>query len=280
MLTLLTVFILLANIGFLLADVTLPDSEVGLRQMNQHRQILPATQYFLSMRDSRMIPTFGIAMIVFVAISLAHFFTFGPKDMSTADEKDLIPWWTLTERILHWVVAVAFVILGVSGLWITYGRTLGGGGGALVLRMAHEYAGLIFTPALLIMIAIWLRNAMFRAYDMEWMKHLGGYVGYKGKIVSGKFNAGQKFWYWVMTVCGVILMLTGLAVYLNWGDVTDARVFMVIHLYAAMPILLMFLVHLYMSTLGTKGTLMSMFHGRFSKTAAGKFHSDAANLKA
>jgi cytochrome b subunit of formate dehydrogenase len=41
----------------------------------------------------------------------------------------------------------------------------------------------------------------------------------------------------------------------------------------------MFVAHLYMTTVGTKGAFMGMINGRFSKTAAQKFHSEAPELQ-
>ena len=147
------------------------------------------------------------------------------------------------------------------------------------MRVLHEYSGFVFTPVLILLALIWLKNSLPKVYDMNWLIHAGGYLGYKGGLKSGKFNAGQKIWYWVMTIPSILLIWTGLALFFQYGDLPDFRLYVVIHFYAAIPIMLMFVVHLYMTTLGTKGAFNAMIHGKFSKSAAQKYHSEAAELK-
>ena len=270
-------FVLLSNVGFVLAqglrDPQLLRTSIGVADFP--RQV----DLFITLRESALIPSFGIAIIVFIVISLGHFFAIGPKDMSMRDEADAIPWWNLLERILHGLIAIAFVVLGVSGLLITFGRYLGGGSPTLFLRTLHEYSGFVFTPCLIILTLIWLRHAIPRAYDMEWFSKAGGYLGYKGPLKSDKFNAGQKLWFWIMVIAGLLLAWSGLMLFFNVGSMTDRRLYVIVHFFSAIPIILMFLVHLYMTTLGTRGAFMGMINGRFSKTAAQNFHSEAPELK-
>ena len=274
---LLGLFVALSNIGYVLAQ--------GLRDPQLLRTSLNVAQfprqvdYFMTLRDSAIIPSFGIAMLAFIVISLGHFFAIGPKDLSARDDADLIPWWNLFERIVHAISAIAFVILGISGLAITFGRYMGGGTPTLVLRTLHDYSGLVFTPCVIVLALLWVRHAIPRSYDMEWFTHAGGYLGYKGKLTSGKFNAGQKLWYWIMVIAGLLLVWSGLTQYFEIGTVLERRTDVIVHFFAAIPIILMFLVHLYMTTLGTRGAFMGMINGRFSKTAAQNYHSEAPELR-
>ena len=274
---LLGLFVALSNIGYVLAQ--------GLRDPQLLRTSLNVAQfprqvdYFMSLRDSAIIPAFGIALLAFIVISLGHFFAIGPKDLSARDDADLIPWWNVFERIIHAISAITFVILGISGLAITFGRYMGGGTPTLVLRTLHDYSGLVFTPCVIVLTLIWVRHAIPRSYDMEWFTHAGGYLGYKGKLTSGKFNAGQKLWYWIMVIAGLLLVFSGLMQYFEIGTVLERRTDVIVHFFAAIPIILMFLVHLYMTTLGTRGAFMGMINGRFSKTAAQNYHSEAPELR-
>lgn len=277
---LMSLFLLVSNIGYLFAQGILPDAAVLMRLAIRGDAYLVTQDLFLALRTSAIIPSFGIAIIVFVALSLAHFFTFGPKDMSAADEKDLIPWWSLTTRILHGLLAVSFVVLFISGLLITFGRFFGGGGGTLVMREWHEYAGFVFAPVLVVMILIWIAEAIPRLYDFSWFIHFGGYLGYKGQLKSGKFNAGQKMWYWIMAVAGVLLSVSGFVLFFKSGEMENLRYNVLLHFFSAIPIVLMFLVHLYMTTIGSKGAFMGMINGKFSKTAAENYHSEARQLQA
>ena len=269
----LSAFMFLANIGFLLAQGLLIDPSVLMRNVIGGSDYLFQTDAFIALRESALIPSFGIAIIVFVVLALGHLFTFGPKDMSSTGAADEIPWWNLFERVTHGIMAVVFVILAISGLLITFGMS------TVFLRQLHDFSGFVFVPALAIVVVMWIKQALPKAYDMQWFAKFGGYLGYKGEIKSGKFNAGQKVWYWIMLVCGILLSWSGLSLFFQAGQMSDLRSHVIVHLISAIPVILMFLVHLYMTTLGTKGTFMGMINGKFSKKAATAHHSEAADLK-
>lgn len=258
---------------------------------------------FTWIRDSGLLPAFAIAMAAFIIISLGHYFTFGPKDYTPKDANDMIPWFTLFERIVHALVLVSFVILAFTGLNITFGRYLGGGGRTLALREIHEMAGFVHIPAVALMMLMWIRDSLPASYDFEWFKRAGGYLGYKGQLKSGRFNAGQKVWFWVIMVTAVIHVWTGLVMFYQSGAAPGAagawssnnsfipnmyaqadalnymRLYTMLHLLATIPVVLFFLVHLYMTSLGAKGALGAIINGKFSRTAALKFHSEARQLK-
>lgn len=275
---LLTVLLSLVNIGFLMAQGLILDTSQLLRNVLGGADYLRQTDLFISIRTSVVIPSFGIAILVFIGLSLGHFFAIGPKDMTGKGEADAIPWWNLFERIIHWVIAVSFVILLISGLLITFGRYFGGGGGTLVWRQFHEYSGFVFTPVLVIMVLMWIKESLPKSYDVQWLLHFGGYLGYKGQLKSGKFNAGQKQWYWIMTVTGVLLVWSGMGLFFQWGMMSELRFYVILHFFSSIPMILMFLVHLYMTTIGTKGSFMGMIHGKMSKSAAESYHSESSSL--
>ena len=273
---LITLLLALANIGFLMAQGLGIDTSQLLRNVVGGSDYLFQTNFFIYLPESMIIPAFGIAFLVLIGLSLGHFFTFGPKDMSITEQDVGIPWWNMFERVIHWIIAVVFMILLISGLLITFGRFVGGGGASLFLRQIHDYAGFLFIPALVITIVMWLKEAIPRMYDWKWFLYMGGYLGYKGHLKSGKFNAGQKQWYWIMAVSGILLSLTGLALFFQYGQMSEMRIYVVIYFFAAMLMIIMFLAHLYMTTLGTKGALMGMFHGKLSKKAAQAYHSESS----
>lgn len=286
------------NVGFLAAQAAKVDPNQLVR--NAVGTNLTA---FMAWRDSGLLPAFAIAFAGFIIIALGHFFTFGPKDYTAKDANDLIPWFNLFERIIHGIVLVAFLVLMVTGLMITYGRWVGGGGLPLTLRQFHELSGFVYIPSVFIMMLMWIKDALPAAYDMDWLIHVGGYLGYKGDLKSGRFNAGQKVWFWIVFVTAIVHAWTGLALFYQSGAApalgaqwasngafpnniyaqADAlnylRLYTMLHLIATIPVVLMVIVHIYMSALGAKGALGSMIGGKFSRTAALKYHSEAPALK-
>jgi formate dehydrogenase subunit gamma len=286
------------NVGYLAAQAMRQDPNDLVKNA-----VASNLSSFTLWRDSSLLPSFAIAIAAFVVIALGHFFTFGPKDYSPKGPSDLIPWYTLWERIIHGIVLVAFCILFVTGLMVTYGRFFGGGGLTLFLRQLHELAGFVYIPSVIIMILMWLKDALPAGYDIAWLTHAGGYLGYKGGLKSGRFNAGQKIWFWVIVVTAIVHIWTGLALFYQSGGAPALggqwasngafannvyaqanalawlRTYTMWHLIATVPVVLMFIVHVYMSALGAKGAIGSMINGRFSRTAALKYHSEAPQLK-
>lgn len=276
---LLGVFLLVSNVGYLLAQSLLIDPATLMRTAIGGTDYMLQTNFFVQLRNSAIVPSFAIAIAVFIVLALGHFFAFGPKDMTAESEEDMIPWWNLFERVVHGIMAIVFLILFISGLLITFGRFFGGGGPTLLLRQAHEFSGFVFVPVLLVTVVMWVRHALPKAYDLEWFKHLGGYLGYKGELKSEKFNAGQKVWFWIMAICGVLLSWSGISLYFQAGNMSNLRTLVIVHFFAAIPIMLMFLVHLYMASMGTKGTFMGMINGKFAKKAAMAYHSETPQLQ-
>ncbi len=290
--------LLVTNVGYLAAQAVREDPN------NLWRNAIAGNlSSFTAWRDSSLLPSFAIAIAAFIVIALAHFFTFGPKDYTPKGDADLIPRYNVWERIIHAIVLIAFVVLMITGLLVTYGRTFGGGTLTLLLRQLHEMAGFVYTPAIIIMVLMWIKDALPAAYDLTWFTHAGGYLGYKGELKSGRFNAGQKFWFWVIVVTAVVHIWTGLTLFYQSGgapsmggawasngpfvaniyEQTDAlrymRLYTMLHLIATVPLVLMFIVHVYMSALGARGAIGAMINGKFSRTAALKFHSEAPVLK-
>jgi len=228
---------------------------------------------FLFLRDSLIIPSFFFAMLVMVAVLFWHYKKFGPKNMEIQGEGDVIEWWSLTERVNHAVMVVAFFLLMLSGLTITFGKVLPSG---VLVRALHELVGFVFAPSLALMLVLWFKNGLFKSYDAEWFKHMGGYLGeVKVKLTAGKFNAGQKLFYWVVILSGIILTVSGFALFLEFGNPAERRMWLVLHFYSMIPLILMVFLHVYLAVWGVKGALRGMIDGKFSKKAAETYHKEA-----
>ena len=66
---------------------------------------------------------------------------------------------------------------------------------------------------------LWLEDAIFQAYDKDWVRKLGGYLGHKGHVPAGRFNAGQKMFYWFTAAFGIIMSVTGVGAAVNTAGV-------------------------------------------------------------
>ena len=235
--------------------------------------------WIINLRESALIPTFAILFGLFILATVGHYFIYGPKDHRITNPENTVMWWSLFERVMHAIVAISFTILLLSGLMITFGQTLSTAKYGVYMRQAHELSGYVFAPFFIIMALKWIGEAIPKAYDMEWFKHLGGYMGYKGHLTSGKFNGGQKVWYWIMFLAGIVLVLTGFGQVFGIGGIKAARLYVALHLYASIPIILMFVVHTYMATAANRGAFSSMINGLVNKDSMKEHHSESSVFK-
>ena len=107
------------------------------------------------------------------------------------------------ECICHWLTGFAYLYCLATGLafyspylfWLAV--MLGGGPTS---RFWHPWVGLLFVAAQLWMHHIWSDDAHITAADKEWLEKRKYYIETQDDKVpaQGKFNAGQKIYYWAM----------------------------------------------------------------------------------
>ena len=104
---------------------------------------------------------------------------------------------------MHWLAALAFSLLVITGLLVIFGKFVGGGALVLTGRSVHLVSAAVFAVTAVLMFLIWLKDMLPMPCDIAWLFILGGYLSKKKKPVpAGKFNAGQKMWFWLATVGG------------------------------------------------------------------------------
>lgn len=188
------------------------------------------------------------------------------------------PW----ERLVHWTTAITFVILALSGIIMLFGRyvLLPATGYtifsalAIVGKNLHNFVGPLFVVCTLIMIFTFARQNLWRAYDWAWMRRFGGLFS-GGHVPSGKFNAGEKAWFWFgVTILGLIVSVSGLVLdFPNFGQTRETmQIANVIHAIAAVVFMAMSLGHIYLGTIGMEGSYDSMRHGTVDETWAKEHH--------
>jgi formate dehydrogenase subunit gamma len=186
--------------------------------------------------------------------------------------------YTLIERIVHWFVALTFIALMLSGFALGYPRAYflsGLFGGGQTMRAAHPWFGVAFTLGLLWMLVSWAREMRMTSADREWFRRLKAYTrtGHSGAD-SGKYNGGQKGYYWASIIFGLALLLTGLPLWFPWL-IDNNGVHHLARLVHHVLFLLMvagFIIHVYTSTVMFPGTVSAMTTGRVSRAWAAWHH--------
>lgn len=185
--------------------------------------------------------------------------------------------YSLFERLVHWVVGLTFVYLLLSGMALAYPRMAwlaNGLGGGQTMRAAHPWVGVVFTAGLVVMLVMWARPMLFDRGDRDWVRRLGEYArtGHTG-LDTGRYNAGQKGYFWAVLVFGAVLLVTGLPLWFpsiaGAGVRQAARI---VHNLAYLVMLAGFMIHVYMSTVMFPGTLSGMTSGKVSRRWAAWHH--------
>ncbi|MDQ6618470.1 MAG: formate dehydrogenase subunit gamma [Pseudomonadota bacterium] len=233
------------------------------------------------------VPVYSTGGLVFALalLGIVLFYTWrGPIITHAAPTGHLIRRYTTRERIVHWTVAITFVIQGITGLVITFGKgvllpligyTLFSWL-AILSKNLHNFVGPIFSMALPIMIVTFIHENLPRAYDWAWVKRFGGMLDRNGREPpSGKANAGQKMLFWLMVVAsGITLVVSGLI--LDFPNFNQTRQTMqvanIVHLVAALVGVTLAAAHIYLGTIGMKGAYSAMRHGYVDESWAREHH--------
>jgi len=189
---------------------------------------------------------------------------------------------TYAQRVVHWVVGLSFLLLLFTGLAFSYPSlfwltALVGGGPAA--RAIHPVAGFVFSAGLVFMFFMWVKDMFISKTDIEWAKAIKAYASHDRANVppTGKYNAGQKSFFWVQIVLGAVLLLTGIPLWAPaWGGKDFSGDFLnlmrFLHYLAALGGGLFLIIHVYLGTVAYPGTLIGMINGRVSQGWAKLHH--------
>lgn len=227
--------------------------------------------------------TVGGFLFVAALLVLAVFYVWrGPIRIHGKPTGRMIERFTLVERAVHWSVATTFTTLAVTGLILTFGKSvllpLIGytlfSWLAVLAKNLHNFVGPVLVVLLPMMIVLFFRENLFRSYDFAWLAKAGGM--FSGQHVpAGKANAGQKILFWVMVVAaGLTLVVTGLI--LDFPNFNQTRSTMqlanVVHMIAGLIACILLAGHIYLGTIGMKGALDAMKTGYVDETWAKEHH--------
>ena len=190
----------------------------------------------------------------------------------------MIERYTFHERLCHWITGFTYLYCLSTGLafytpylfWIAI--ALGGGPTS---RFWHPIVGLAFLSATLWMHSIWRRDVAMDPDDRKWLDHTEDYVTHHDERVppQGRFNAGQKLYYWAMYYGALALLISGVPMWIPEYMPIWLRPFMILlHECAALVTIGAFIIHVYMSVFLVPGSLGAMISGKVSAAWAEAHH--------
>src|SRR5919204_1740699 len=126
------------------------------------------------------------------------------------NDEELIERFKPVDRANHWLTAITFILAALSGLalfhplffWLS---NLFGGG--TWTRILHPYIGVVLAVSFLFFAQrFWADNRITEA-DRQWSRQFRDVVTNRDENLPevGRYNAGQKYLFWVML--GTIVLL-------------------------------------------------------------------------
>ena len=107
------------------------------------------------------------------------------------------------------------------------------------------------------MLKMWLPDMTITDADRAWQKSVKYYVeNQDDKLPAiGRFNWGQKIFFWVMFWGGILLLLSGLGLWFVESIPAWLRhLSIVVHVIAALATIGAFIIHIYMGTAMVRGS--------------------------
>ncbi len=223
---------------------------------------------------------YGIA--AFVLLAALHRWLHGRDDIRPQGPGDGVRWWSPAERTLHWLLVLCFAVLLVTGIYL---YDAGGGLPSPLTRSVRDWhfgEGFMGVGALLFL--RWFRDAIPRRYDLRWLAAGGGYLRRRpgaAPLPAGRFNGGQKLWFWLQSLAGITMALTGYELQHGYSRFDEGYLtVLTVHLVSAALFLWVLTVHIYLAVIGMRGALRGMVRGWVGRSQAARLHPFAEALAA
>ena len=183
-------------------------------------------------------------------------------------------------RINHWIVAISFVILALSGLalfhpalfWLT---ALFGGGPWT--RILHPFIGCFMVAAFTLLgMKLW-RDNMLQQRDWTWLRNIKDVVNNREENLPevGRYNGGQKLLFFTIVVCLACLLLTGIVIwrqyFSGYFSIGLVRLGALAHAFFSFVLICSIVVHIY-AGIWVKGSIRAMTRGWVTLGWAWKHH--------
>jgi formate dehydrogenase subunit gamma len=268
---------------------SIPGREVGVLVQPQARfpgqgSMTTAGEAWRKFRNGPITFYGGWLVVLVLAVLAAIYFALGPVKLHEPPTGRMIERFTLAERWAHWVMAISFCVLGVSGLIMLFGKyvLLPVFGHTLfawltsLCKNLHNFVAPLFIASLPVFILMYVKDNLPEKGDLAWV--LNSWKFFKGEhLPSGRFNGGEKVWFWagvvvlclVMSGSGIVMLFPNMEMFELRATFQQASV---VHAIAAVLVIGLALGHIYMGTIGVEGAYGNMRDGYTDEAWAKEHH--------
>jgi formate dehydrogenase subunit gamma len=223
----------------------------------------------------------AIAIIGTLAALAAAYFILGRLRIAAGRSGRKVLRFRSFERFAHWLTAVSFVVLGISGLNITFGKPLllpligPDAFSALseAAKYAHNFTSFPFVLGLALIVLFFIKDNVPDKTDVQWFKQGGGFIKSK-HAPAGRFNAGEKLVFWGAFGAGAAVAVSGFLLLFPFyvTNIFGMQIAQVVHSVIAILFVALILGHIYIGTLGMEGAFEAMWTGEVDYNWAKEHH--------
>lgn len=188
--------------------------------------------------------------------------------------------YTTSQRVNHWIIAITFVLLAVSGLalfhpafyWLSH--LLGGG---VWTRILHPFIGVLMFVCFFVFAARMFRHNLMSRDDVQWCKQIGDVLNSREDKLpeSGRYNGGQKVLFFALIILVLGLLVTGVVMWRSYFaylfPIWGIRLASLLHALFAFLMICAIIVHVY-AGIWVKGSVRAMTRGTVTPGWAWKHH--------
>jgi formate dehydrogenase subunit gamma len=277
--------------------VSIPNKDAGILVQSQGE----------SWRQFRMndLVVYGALSILGIIIILALFYsTRGTIKISAGRSNKKIKRFSMLDRFTHWLTAVPFCVLALTGLNLIYGKDLilpiiGPEAFSAITtagKSLHNFMGFAFILGIILMVILWVRHNLWDKYDRGWILNGGGMFDENVHPPAKKFNFGQKIIFWAVVLSGASLSYSGISLMFpfefspfagtfsflnNFGfdlptnlePIQEMQLTQAWHGLLSVLMVALIIAHIYIGTLGMEGAIDAMWDGEVDENWAREHHS-------
>lgn len=244
------------------------------------------------------------AVLGIIGLLVVFYFIRGKIRIDAGPSGDTILRFGTIDRFAHWLMAGSFVVLGITGLNLLYGRyilipIIGKDAFAAFTtfgKYAHNYLAFAFMAGLALSFILWVRHNVPSKIDIAWLKAGGGIFKKGVHPPARKFNAGQKIIFWAVMIGGLSVSMSGIALLFPFQTTMFADTFALLnfigfnlptdltamqeqqlnqlwHGIVSLALVTMIIAHIYIGSVGMEGAIDAMNTGHVDRNWAKEHHN-------
>jgi formate dehydrogenase subunit gamma len=178
------------------------------------------------------------------------------------------------------MTALTFIILGLSGLNITFGKSIllpligaeSFSSLSALFKLCHNYLAWPFMIGVVVMLLLWVKDNIPNGGDIAWFKSGGGLIGDK-HVESKRFNGGQKLIFWTVILGGLALSWSGLMLLFPGSNaIASLLTANTVHALIGAIMVAIMIAHIYIGSVGMEGASKAMTDGQVDLNWAKEHH--------